>query len=70
MADGYNLIKVLRVMPKEEGGEIPAITLTAYARESDRDQVLAAGFQKHVAKPVQPTELLTSIADLLVQRYN
>ncbi|WP_375513544.1 response regulator [uncultured Nostoc sp.] len=57
-------------MPKEEGGEIPAIALTAYARESDRDQVLAARFQKHVAKPVQPTELLTSIADLLVQKYN
>ncbi|MBD2729537.1 PAS domain-containing protein [Nostoc sp. FACHB-892] len=64
--DGYSLIRVLRAM----GGEIPAIALTAYARDSDRDRVLAAGFQKHVAKPVQPTELLTSIADLLRQRYN
>ncbi|WP_363318149.1 response regulator [Nostoc sp. NMS4] len=66
--DGYSLIKILRAMPKEEGGEIPAIALTAYAGESDRDRVLAAGFQKHIAKPVQPTELLTSIADLLEQR--
>ncbi|MEH2236739.1 PAS domain-containing protein [Nostoc sp.] len=68
--DGYSLIRLLRAMPKEEGGEIPAIALTAYAGESDRDRVLVAGFQKHVAKPVQPTELLISIADLLGQRYN
>ncbi|MEH2353542.1 hybrid sensor histidine kinase/response regulator [Nostoc sp.] len=67
--DGYSLIKMLRAMPKEEGGEIPAIALTAYAGESDRDRVLAAGFQKHIAKPVQPTELLTSIADLLGQNH-
>ncbi|MEH2175664.1 hybrid sensor histidine kinase/response regulator [Nostoc sp.] len=67
--DGYSLIKMLRAMPKEEGGEIPAIALTAYAGESDRERVLAAGFQKHIAKPVQPTELLTSIADLLGQNH-
>ncbi|MEH2042663.1 PAS domain-containing protein [Nostoc sp.] len=67
--DGYSLIRMLRAMPKEEGGEIPAIALTAYAGESDRDRVLAAGFQKHIAKPVQPTELLTSIADLLGQNH-
>ncbi|MBE8997542.1 PAS domain-containing protein [Nostoc sp. LEGE 12447] len=66
--DGYSLIRLLRAMPKEEGGEIPAIALTAYAGESDRDRVLAAGFQKHIAKPVQPTELITSIADLVGQR--
>ena len=41
-----------QVMAKEEGGEIPAIALTLYAGESDRDQVLAVEFQKHVAKPV------------------
>jgi CheY-like chemotaxis protein len=66
--DGYSLIRLFRAMPKEDGGEIPAIALTAYAGESDRDRVLAAGFQKHIAKPVQPTELLTSIADLLEER--
>ncbi|MBD2509320.1 PAS domain-containing protein [Nostoc muscorum FACHB-395] len=66
--DGYSLIKLLRAMPKEEGGEIPAIALTAYAGESDRERVLASGFQKHIAKPVQPTELITSIADLVGQR--
>ncbi|QKQ72169.1 PAS domain-containing protein [Nostoc sp. TCL240-02] len=66
--DGYSLIRLLRAMPREEGGEIPAIALTAYAGESDRDRVLAAGFQKHIAKPVQPTELITAIVDLLGQR--
>ena len=67
--DGYTLIRLLRAMPKEEGGEIPAIALTAYAGESDRDRVLQiAGFQKHIAKPVQPTELIISIADLVSQR--
>ncbi|MBD2522703.1 PAS domain-containing protein [Nostoc sp. FACHB-133] len=65
--DGYSLIRLLRAMPKEKGGETPAIALTAYAGESDRDQVLEAGFQKHIAKPVQPTELITSIADLIGQ---
>ncbi|WP_392531030.1 PAS domain-containing protein [Nostoc sp. C117] len=66
--DGYSLIRLIRAMPKEEGGEIPAIALTAYVGESHRDRVLAAGFGKHLAKPVQPTELLTSIADLLEER--
>ncbi|MCF2146962.1 PAS domain-containing protein [Desmonostoc muscorum LEGE 12446] len=67
--DGYDLIKEIRAMPKEQGGEILAIALTAYVGESDRDRVLAAGFQKHVAKPVQPNQLLTSIADLIGQQF-
>ncbi|MDZ8028810.1 MAG: PAS domain-containing protein [Nostoc sp. DedQUE11] len=66
--DGYGLMKQIRAMPKDQGGEIPAIALTAYVGESDRNRVLAAGFEKHVAKPVQPVELLTSIADLLKQK--
>ncbi|MFN6513753.1 MAG: PAS domain-containing protein [Nostoc sp. CreGUA01] len=66
--DGYDLMKRIRAMPKEQGGEILAIALTAYVGESDRERVLAAGFEKHVAKPVQPLELLTSIADLLGEK--
>ncbi|MBW4677033.1 MAG: response regulator [Desmonostoc geniculatum HA4340-LM1] len=66
--DGYDLMKEIRVMPKEQGGEILAIALTAYVGESDRERVLAAGFEKHVAKPVQPNQLLTSIADLLGEK--
>jgi PAS domain S-box-containing protein len=68
--DGYSLMNQIRAMPKEEGGKIPAIALTAYVGESDRDRVLAVGFGRHVAKPIQPTELLTSIADLLEQSSN
>ncbi|YAF95611.1 MAG: PAS domain-containing protein [Nodularia sp. CChRGM 3473] len=68
--DGYSLIRRIRAMPPERGGKIPAIALTAYARESDRQRVLAAGFQKHVAKPVASTELLILIADMMRQRHN
>ncbi|MCC5626212.1 response regulator [Nostoc sp. CHAB 5715] len=55
----------------KEGFPISAIALLPPMLEKAiAESVLAAGFQKHVAKPVQPTELLTSIADLLMQRYN
>ncbi|WP_445635221.1 histidine kinase [Nostoc sp. DSM 114161] len=66
--DGYGLMKQIGAMPQHKGGEIPAIALTAYVGESDRERVLAIGFDKHVAKPVQPLELLTSIVDLLKQK--
>ena len=65
VVDGYSLISQIRTMPPEQGGQIPAIALTAYAGESDRDRAFAAGFQKHLAKPVEPTVLLALIADLL-----
>ncbi|MBD2676471.1 MULTISPECIES: PAS domain-containing protein [Nostoc] len=67
--DGYGLMKHIRAMPKDKGGEILAIALTAYVGESDRERVLRVGFDKHIAKPVQPVELLTSIADLLKQKF-
>ncbi|WP_138499588.1 PAS domain-containing protein [Nostoc sp. PA-18-2419] len=66
--DGYSLIGQIRAMSKQQSREIPVIALTAYVGESDRQQILAAGFKKHVAKPVQPIELLTSIADLIGQK--
>lgn len=65
LVDGYSLISQIRSMSPEQGGQIPAIALSAYAGESDRDRALAAGFQKHIAKPVEPTELLALIIDLL-----
>lgn len=63
--DGYMLIRQIRALPPEQGGEIPAIAVTAYAGEIDHRQVLAAGFQKHVTKPVEPAELVLAIATLL-----
>ena len=63
--DGYMLIRQIRAMPPSLGGEIKAIALTAYAGETDHQQVLKAGFQKHITKPVDLAELVTAIADLI-----
>ncbi|BDI20017.1 hypothetical protein ANSO36C_58190 [Nostoc cf. commune SO-36] len=52
--DGYTLIKKLRAMPADLGGEIPAIALSAYAAETTQKQVFTAGFQLHIAKPADP----------------
>jgi CheY-like chemotaxis protein len=62
--DGYDLVRKLRTLPAERGGAVPAIALTAYARAEDREQALSAGYQMHVAKPVDPTELATVVASL------
>ncbi|MEW5861270.1 MAG: ATP-binding protein [Cyanobacteriota bacterium] len=63
--DGYMLMRQIREMPPEQGGQILAIALTAYAGEIDRQQALAAGFQHHLAKPVEPNELVKVILNLL-----
>ncbi len=62
--DGYDLIRRVRARPMAEGGAIPAIALTAFARSQDRTRSLLAGYQLHVAKPVEPAELLASVATL------
>ncbi|MGI8889724.1 MAG: ATP-binding protein [Chthoniobacterales bacterium] len=61
---GYDLIRQVRALPAEEGGETPAAALTAYARVADRTRALRAGFQMHVPKPVEPSELIAVIANL------
>lgn len=63
-ADGYDLIRYVRSLTPEQGGLIPAIALTAYARAEDRTRALAAGFQEHLAKPVQPNVLNVLVSDL------
>ncbi|MBW4668277.1 MAG: response regulator [Cyanomargarita calcarea GSE-NOS-MK-12-04C] len=63
--DGYTLIRKIRALPPEQGGKIPAIALTAYAAERDRNEAISAGFQKHISKPVNPEELAKAIAELL-----
>jgi CheY-like chemotaxis protein/anti-sigma regulatory factor (Ser/Thr protein kinase) len=62
--DGYALIRKVRGRTVEQGGQIPALALTAYAREEDRIRALAAGFQFHVTKPVEPQELAAVVASL------
>jgi signal transduction histidine kinase/DNA-binding response OmpR family regulator len=62
--DGYALLRAVRALPPERGGRVPALALTAYARAADRAAALRAGFDVHVAKPVEPAELLAAVARL------
>jgi CheY-like chemotaxis protein len=63
--DGYELIRRVRALPPLAGGKTPAIALTAYARTEDRLRALRAGFEMHVSKPVELTELVVVIANLV-----
>jgi CheY-like chemotaxis protein len=62
--DGYALIRRVRALPPGGGRNLPAMALTAYARTEDRVKAVRAGFQAHVAKPVEPVELLAVVASL------
>src|SRR5262245_55518669 len=62
--DGYTLMKKLRAWESQRGGHIPAVALTAYGRREDRQRALSVGYEYHVPKPVDPTELLTVVASL------
>jgi signal transduction histidine kinase/ActR/RegA family two-component response regulator len=64
LEDGYTFIRRIRALSPEAGGRVPAAALTAYASAADRMRVLAAGFNMHVAKPVQPAELAMIVASL------
>ena len=66
--DGYMLMQQIRSRSPEQGGLVSAIALTAYAGEYDQQQALKAGFQRHVAKPVEPEALVRAIADLVRNR--
>ena len=58
--DGYELLQSVRAA--ERGSRLPAVALTAYARPEDRDRAIRAGFQLHVAKPIDPTALVRAVA--------
>jgi CheY-like chemotaxis protein len=62
--DGYALIRKVRALSAEHGGRTPAVALTAYGRMQDRVQSLTAGYNMHVAKPVDPGEFTAIIASL------
>jgi CheY-like chemotaxis protein len=59
------LINRVRALPAEEGGETPAIALTAFAGTDDRERALSSGFQLHVSKPIEPFEMAGIVARLL-----
>ena len=63
-ADGFSLIGKIRKLSEVQNGNVPAIALTAYARAEDRIKALRCGFQLHIAKPVEATELIASVANL------
>lgn len=63
--DGYSFIRSIRALPADRGGTIPAAAVTALARSEDRRRALLAGFQTHVAKPVEPAELVAVVASLV-----
>jgi CheY-like chemotaxis protein len=62
--DGYALIERVRALKPEQGCDIPAAALTAHVREEDRILALAAGYQIHIKKPVDPTKLALAVATL------
>jgi hypothetical protein len=66
--DGYSLIRRVRNLSAAEGGQVPAVALSGYARSEDRTQAIQAGYQMHLSKPVQMDELTQAIARL-VERH-
>jgi CheY-like chemotaxis protein len=62
--DGYALLHQIRAL---HGPDLPAIALTAYARATDRDHALAAGFERHVVKPVDPQQLVDIVASIIAR---
>ncbi len=63
--DGYALITQVRALDNGELPEIPAVAITAYARNEDRERALSAGYQQYLAKPIEPLELIAILAKLV-----
>ncbi|OUL31640.1 PAS domain S-box protein [Nostoc sp. 106C] len=63
--DGYMLMQQVRNLPPDQGGNIKAIALTAYAGEINEKQAIKAGFQRHISKPVEPADLVALISSLI-----
>jgi PAS domain S-box-containing protein len=63
--DGYSLIRKIRALEIEHGKKTPAMALTAYVSQADRDRALAAGFQVHVSKPIETAEFVTLLGSLV-----
>jgi PAS domain S-box-containing protein len=66
--DGYGLLDRIRALGPARGGDLPAIALTAFARSEDRIKALSSGFLAHIAKPVEPNELIAKVAAMGASR--
>jgi PAS domain S-box-containing protein len=62
--DGYDLIRQVRLLPREAGGDVPAAAITAYARSEDRRRLLNSGFSIHLPKPIDPAEVIAVVTTL------
>jgi CheY-like chemotaxis protein len=62
--DGFELLRRVRALGQTRGGKVPAIALTAFARSEDRTRALRAGFLVHVSKPIEPSELVATVASV------
>jgi PAS domain S-box-containing protein len=63
--DGYQLIEEIRALELGQAKTLPAVAITAYAREEDRRRALAAGYQSYLPKPIEPAELIAVVAELM-----
>jgi CheY-like chemotaxis protein len=63
--DGFSLIEKIRMLETASGHAIPAVALTAYARVEDRTRALSAGFNMFVPKPVESSELINALSNLI-----
>src|SRR2546429_1419975 len=66
--DGYSLVRRLRLLSPDRGGATPTVAVTAYGRVEDRIRSVAAGFDLHLPKPVEPAELIAVVANLARRR--
>jgi PAS domain S-box-containing protein len=67
--DGFSFMRRIRALPRTEGGAVPALALTAFAREEDRSKALRVGYTAHVGKPVDPELLASAVANLSERRF-
>lgn len=68
--DGYALIQQIRALSSQQRGQIPAIALTAYAREEDHQKAIRNGYQCHVTKPLDPEQLVQAAMLLIHQKLS
>ena len=64
VVNGFELVRLLRSRPADRGGEVPVAALTGYISADDRERAVGAGFQAYLVKPVEPSELISTIRSL------